>query len=145
MKKLLALILILTVMSSASLADSSLRDITGSWYFYYSKDKNPEFSSIYNDSDYVAFIITCCDDGTVLLSEFDIKDKQITPTCTPAGKWEKAESGYQVSIVGLGEGEAVALGDYLYVQVTDNSDTSKGYIRLHRLVPLDPYNDYIFK
>ena len=145
MKKLFSLILILAVFCSAALADSSLFDITGNWYFYFSKEKNPEFSSAYNDSDAVVLIVTCCDDGTILMSEINIKDKQITPTCSPSGKWEKTETGYQVSIVGFGEGEAMVFGDHIYIQVAGNSDTSKGFVRLHRMVPLDPYSDYIFR
>lgn len=145
MKKLFTLILIFVFMTSAALADETPLRIIGSWYYYYSKGNSPELSSIYKENDHVIYVITCCEDGTILLTESDIKDKQITPYCSPAGKWEKGDEWYNVSIIGFGEGEAKVIGDYLYIQIASISDDVKGYIRFHRLIPLDPYSDYIYR
>ena len=134
MKKLFCLLFVLVLLPIVAFADD---DIVGSWYMCFDKNATPEFASAFQDCDVIISVYTFWADGTITLFENDITDKSGTPIYTPTGKWEKTSSGYTYSIISLGSGAAIVDNDYIYLEVS-----TPVYLRLHKLIPLDPYTDY---
>ena len=142
MKKLLAVVLILALLLPvAALADDTADPIIGHWYLLFDKNVSPELASNFQDNDYIFMIFSFLSDGTILQSEIDIKDKTGNPYSGSAGKWERSGYDYSYSIIALGSGKALLEGDSLLLQMQNSTI----YLKLHKLIPLDAYNDYVFK
>ena len=142
MKKLIALLLILImILPAASLAED--RDpIVGCWYMYYEKESFPELAETYNNNDYIIMVLIFTGDGTILTNETDIKDKAGTPVTYSAGKWQKNGSSYKFSIIGIGQGLIEIENDCILLQPSEYQNI---FMKFRKLVPFDPYSDYIFR
>ena len=104
MKKLLAFILILALLlPAAALAE----DIVGTWYMLYDKTVVPEMAASFDNCDLIVASYSFMPDGSIILTENDVKDGNSEPHYGPTGKWEANGSEYTYSIMGLGSGRAV--------------------------------------
>ena len=137
MKRFVCLLIALFLVPLFAFADD---DVVGSWYLFYDKTKAPELAAAYQDHDLMISVYIFAEDGKILLSECDIKDGVGTPTLTSVGKWEKDASGYKYSIVVLGSGSFEVKDDCLFLEYAGTGIMMK----LRRLVPFDPYADYVY-
>ena len=138
MKRLIAIILILALaVPAAALADD--RDpIVRAWYMYYNKLDAPEMESAFKGIDQQSCIYFFYEDGIIYISSIAISAKDGTPGYLSCGKWEKVNGKYNVSIMGIGQGDALIEGDNLLVNIQDNY-----YFILHKLIPINPFTDYV--
>ena len=138
MKRLITIILILALaVPAAALADD--RDpIVRAWYMYYNKLDAPEMESAFKGIDQQSGIYFFYEDGIIYISSIAISKKDGTPGYLSCGKWEKVNGKYNVSIMGIGQGEALIEGDNLLVNIQDNY-----YFILHKLIPINPFTDYV--
>lgn len=138
MKRLFTIFLILAlILSAAALAEES---IVGCWYMLYDKTKAPEMAPNFQNYDYIISSYLFTEDGTIYLSEVDIKDGTGTPVFSAVGKWSKELSGYHYSMLAFGEGAAKIDNDGIWMQL----QSSNVYLLLRKMTPYDPYNDYKF-
>ena len=134
MKKLITIILILALLlPAAALAD----DIVGTWYMLYDKTVVPEMAATFDNCDLIVASYSFMPDGSIILTENDVKDGNSDPHYGPAGKWEANGSEYTYSIIGLGSGRAVVKDGMIYLTLNE-----KICIKLHRMEPFNPYTDY---
>lgn len=137
MKKLfvvfLALLLLLSF-SVVSYADSCI----GYWYMYVDGSQYPEFMANYGNFDSVLSLYYFSESGKIFLLENDMLNESATPSFVCCGKWEKDDSSYKYSLFGIGEGTFSAIATLMKL----DSPNSYSMI-LRRVVPFDPYKDYI--
>lgn len=138
MKKIICVLLVLLLLPIIAFADD---EIVGSWYWYFDKNCYPELASNYEDSDFIMCIYTFWADGTVSLTDNVVKDKVGDPSFGASGKWEKDDSVYNVSLVGLGVGNCFIENDYLYILM----ESPDKYAIFRRMIPFNPYTDYVRK
>ena len=107
MKRLITIILILAlIIPAAAIADD--RDpIVRAWYMYYNKFDAPEMESAFKGMDQQSGIYFFYEDGVIYISSIAISGKEGTPGYVSCGKWEKVNDKYIVSIVGIGQGDAI--------------------------------------
>ena len=141
MKKLLAMILILALLLPAAALSGNSDPIVGAWYMFYSKNETPEMAATFGACEIMTAVYDFWENGTITLSETDVLDGASTPAYMAAGKWEKDGDTYQYSILGVGSGKCLIEGDSLLLGLNDNVV----YMKLHRMIPFDPYNDYDYK
>lgn len=142
MKKLLIVFLIVSlIVPTVSFAVDPSDPIIGNWYIMFDKFASPELAPNFSENDLIFLVYSFFNDGTILQSEIDIKDKIGTPFSGAAGKWEKSGNGYSCSIIGLGSVNALIENGELLLHMPN----SNFYLRFRKLVPLDAYNDYIYK
>ena len=139
MKKLITIILILALLLPASaLAD---RDkIVGSWYVLNDYTEYPELASTSNGCDIIIMIYTFFEDGTIMCTENDIVGKTGNVQSSPTGKWEKTGDTYKYSMIGFGEG-IIKFEEENSILL---SFLDQGYFRMHKMICLNPYKDYVF-
>ena len=136
MKKLITIILLLALITPmAALAD---RDpIVGSYYALQDYKLYPETAP--DDSiDMIIMVLTFYEDGTIMNTENDISGRTGKQVFSSAGKWEKTDTGYKISLIGLGEGEGILEEDAVLIPLQNF-----GHLRLHKLITLNPYKDYV--
>lgn len=140
MKKLIALILIMAVLvPAAALADNERDPIVGSYYILFDSVLHSEFKESFGNNDLIVCVYSFMDDGRIIITENDIAGSDCTPINGVTGKWEKSGFKYTFSIVGFGTGEAYLKDNDIYLQMP------KGYyMKLHALIPFDPYGDYVY-
>ena len=140
MKKFLCLILIAALLIPvAAFADDS---IVGTWYMLYDKNKVPEMASNFQNCDLVIATYSFLPDGSVYLAEHDVTDNNSVPLSAVAGKWEAAAFDYSYSVIGLGSGKAIVDKDEIFLEINSASHL---YLKLRRMLPYDPYSDYVLK
>lgn len=136
MKKLLAVILILALLlPAAALAD----DIVGTWYMLYDKTVVPEMAASFDNCDLIVASYSFMPDGSIILTENDVKDGNSEPHYGPTGKWEANGSEYTYSIMGLGSGKAYVKDGMIYLELQNNV-----FLKLRHMDPYDPYGDYVY-
>lgn len=140
MKRLITLILILALAVPALTFAEDKEPIIGCWYLFFDSKVTPEFASAFENYDYIIAVYTFLEDGTIACTENDVKNGSGTPLFSAAGKWEKDGSKYKCSIIGFGEGSSYVEEDALFIQ----TQTPNTYLKLHKLIPLNPYADYEF-
>ena len=140
MKRLITIILILAlIIPAAAIADD--RDpIVRAWYMYYNKFDAPEMESAFKGMDQQSGIYFFYEDGVIYISSIAISGKEGTPGYVSCGKWEKVNDKYIVSIMGIGQGDAIIEGDNLLINIQDNY-----YLILHKLIPINPFTDYVIR
>ena len=138
MKKLLCAFLVLMLLPIFAFADDTP---DGCWYFLYDKEKYPEFSENYHDSDLVFSIYVFSSDGTIAILENYVTGKSGDPTYKTVGFWNASDSGYQYGIVGFGKGAIFVKDDMLHMQIPD----SNYYMELMKMYPFDPYDNVYLK
>ena len=136
MKKLICLLFVLLLLPCAAFASES---IVASWYMLYDKSACPEIASNFQNMDLIVSAYSFLDDGSIMLSENDIKDKSGTFVSSIVGKWERGFIGYTYNIIGFGSGKCFVEDDLLYLQLNDTNI----YLTFRRMIPLDPYRDYV--
>ena len=136
MKKLFCLLLVLLFIPCAAFASDS---IVASWYMLYDKSTCPELAANFQNMDLIVAVYSFLEDGSIMLSENDIKDKNGTPLSSGVGKWERGLLNYTYNIIGFGSGSCFIENDLLYLQL----NSSNLYLTLHKMIPLDPYRDYV--
>lgn len=141
MKKLIAVIMILIlVVPAAALAD---RDpIVGSWYFLYDKSVYPELASSFGNADVSFSVYWFTESGTIMSTDLSATGTTGEASFATAGRWSKADYGYTYSIIAIGEGTVLLDDDriLLSLQSVDNY-----YMAMPRMVPFNPYRDYVRK
>lgn len=140
MKKFLCLILIVALLIPVvAFADDP---IVGTWYMLYDKNKVPEMASNFQNCDLIISTYSFLSDGSIYLAEHDVTDKNSVPMSAVAGKWEKQTFDYTYNVIGLGSGKAIVDKDEIYLEI---NSTSHLYLKLRRMLPYDPYSDYVVK
>lgn len=114
--------------------------IIGAWYMFYDKAVTPEMATSFGDYERIIAIYTFLDDGSIATLEQDVLNGSGEPQYVSAGKWEKNGQNYKYSIIGFGSGILRVYYDYILLQINE----STYYMKLHKLMPMDPYHDYIF-
>ena len=137
MKKLVAVILLLAlIVPAAALAD---RDpIVGSYYSVFDYTLYPEMATSSGGFDIMLMILTFYEDGTIMSTENDIVGKTGTQHFGALGKWEKTDTGYNISLIGLGEGEIIIEENSILVPIQ-----TMGHLRMYKMMILNPYKDYV--
>lgn len=139
MKKLLCVLLIIALLVPVmAFADDP---IVGVWYLLYDKSECPEMAPNFQNVDYAVCAYIFMEDGSIYLAEHDITNSISTPISSVSGKWEKSLFNYTYNIIGFGSGNAVIDKDDLLLQMQN----STVYVKLHRMIPYDPYGDYVMK
>lgn len=145
MKKLITIILILSLIPLTVAHAIDRSRIVGYWYTFIDGDYNPEMMINFNDCDYVLSAYFFSKDGYVMLLENDIKDNKAIPTFTSCGKWEAKKNSYSkfsAQILGLGDCEiSVEEGGNMYITVPSQNNLK---IHLRMIFPFSPYTDYSF-
>lgn len=139
MKKLFCLLLVLLLVPLVAFSDEQ-DPIVGCWYIYYNKSITPEMESIYPDCDICFTIYVFDNSGVVYASNSIILGTAGKSEYSTAGKWEKTESGYNIGLLGVGEGNAFIENDYLLLAVQNTSDY---YAKFRKLYNFNPYKDYV--
>lgn len=138
MKKLFVFILALCLAVPFCTFAETQDPIVGSWYMLFDKNITPEMAPNFNDLDLIIMAYSFMSDGTIFLSENDIKDKVGDYASAVSGKWEKNGSSYTYSITGFGSGNVFVESDSIYLQTGVNGL----YLKLRKMIPYDPYADY---
>lgn len=138
MKKLITVILILALLiPAAAFAD---RDpIIGYWYLYMDLKLYPEMKSAYKGNyDDLISMYKFEESGVINALENDTFNGQGTPVFAGNGKWSKTSTGYEYSLVGIGQGTLTIEGDDMWLSIQNGTM----YMKLRRIVPFNPYGDY---
>ena len=142
MKKLLCILLIaVLLLPSAVLADDP-DPIVGCWYMFYDKNVAPELEPSYPGLDLYYSIYYFHESGVVYCGGVQISDTAGTPEYSSCGKWKKTDYQYEIGIIGLGEGKAFIENNELYSEIPGANGY---YMRLHKLIPFNPYQDFVRK
>ena len=112
--------------------------LVGYWYAYIDLKAYPELIPTFGDYDHMLSMYYFDPSGVVYLLENDVKDGASTPYFCSSGKWEKAESGYNVSIIGLGETTLSFYGPNAFLQIPGSPLSMK----LRNITVFNPYKDY---
>ena len=142
MKKLITVILILTLILPAAASADDPDPIVGNWYFLYDKSKCPELSSTFNGLDLAISVYWFTENGIIYSSEVSVLGEKGTTGYSPVGKWEKDDSGYHYSIIGIGESNLILENDEMLLNLPTNPTF---YMRIRRMLPFNPYQDYVIK
>ena len=142
MKKLLTVILILALLLPAAAWADDLDPIVASWYMVYDTQLYPEMAANFPGIDFAIAIYTFRSDGRVMCTENDVSGDTGTPMYNVAGKWSKENGTYNYSIIGLGEGTVLLENDQILLSLKQYQGA---YMRLHKMIPFDPYSDYVIK
>lgn len=138
MKKLFAVILVSVLLMTVSFAESA-DPIVESWYMFYNRNVTPEFADSFGAYERIISVYTFNADGTISCLEHDYDGTaSSSPMYMGVGKWEHDGINYKYSIIGMGEGTAIVKDGSLYLGLNNNAI----YLRLNRLVTLNPYADY---
>ena len=141
MKRLLTIILILVlILPATTIAEKD--PVVGSWYLLFDKSEYPEMASTFGDADVAFSIYWFTENGTIMSTELSVIGDNGTANYVTAGRWVKEDSGYKYSIIGFGEDKAVVEGDNMFLSIPD---TEGLYMMMRRMVPFNPYKDYIRK
>ena len=141
MKKVFALLLALALLFAVSSLADNTDPIVGSWYMLFDSTLSPEMAPNFQNYDYIICVYSFMSDGTILLTENDIKDNVGTFNTAVCGKWEKKGSNYEYNIIGFGSGKAKVESDLIYLQISENNI----YIEFKKMVPFDFYSGYSYK
>ena len=140
MKRLIAFVMILSLLIPAAAFADDPDPIIGCWYLYYNRSAAPEMESAFPGVDQVPGVYIFYDDGVIYELGIQLVGKTGEPSYVSCGKWEKSGSRYSVSIIGISQGDAILDGDSLFTQVQDNY-----YFKLHKLLPFSPFTDLVVK
>ena len=139
MKKFLIFVLILAMVPMIALAEEQ-DPIVGSWYLYYDLSALPEMASLFPGYTSMFSIYTFQSDGVIMLTENDVRSASDSDLLyNPTGKWSKTDDQYSYSMIGVGEGNCHIENDDLLISLQSGVD-----MRFHRLLPFNPYKDYVF-
>ena len=142
MKRLLIILLALALVLPVSAFAADTDPIVGQWYFAFDSVATPEFAYNFAPYDKVIGIYLFLESGTVMCLELDLQNETGTPTYVAQGKWEKVDDQYNYSIMGFGEGTAILEEDTLLLGLQNANGIC---VRLRRLIPFNPYKDYVYK
>lgn len=142
MRKMFCLLLIVCLLIPSAVFADDTDPIIGCWYAYYDKAIAPEMESAYPDADRYYSVYLFHENGLVYCGGAKIAGTTGTPEYGSCGKWSKADYQYNVGVIGLGEGNAYIDGDSLFVEITDSNGY---YMRLRKLLPFNPYQDFVKK
>ena len=140
MKKLITILLILSLLLPAAALAAEPDPIVGCWYLYIDVEKYPEMRATFGENDIIADMYFFNSDGTISLLEAAIAGGKCTPTYAACGKWSAGSSGYNVSIMGIGETTMTVSGDDAFIKVANA--TSYLNMKFRRLVIFNFYTDY---
>lgn len=143
MRKLIAVIAILILLIPGIVLAESVDPIVGCWYMLFDRAVTPEMSANFGGNDRIIGVYTFEEDGTISMSETTVAGGIGNSSYSAVGKWSAENGEYRYSIVGLGEGDAYIEGDGLYLSLEQALKT-KVHLRIRRMVPYDPYSDYIY-
>ena len=139
MKKFLIFLLTLAMLPVVALAEEK-DPIIGSWYIYYDKTEIPEMENLFSEYNIIIDIYTFQADGRIMITESAIHSATDSDQHhNPIGKWSKTGDEYSYSMMGLGDNTCYFEDDELFITMKDGTG-----LRLHRLLPFDPYKDYDF-
>ncbi len=142
MKRLLVILLALAMLLPITAFAADTDPIVGQWYFAFDSIATPEFAANFAPYEKVIGIYLFLENGTVMCLELDVQDGAGTPTYLAQGKWEKDGDQYHCNIMGFGEGAAIIEDDSLLMQAENAGGI---YIRFRKLIPFNPYKDYVYK
>ena len=140
MKKLITVILIMAMLLPA--AAMAADPIIGNWYFLYDKSEYPEIASMFGNADVSFSVYRFMESGTIMSTELSVTGDTGTADYVAAGRWVKEDYGYKYSIIGIGEGKALVEGDNMFFATQGMEGV---YMLLRRMVPFNPYSDYVRK
>ena len=141
MKKLITVILILAlILPAAAIAEND--PVVGNWYFLFDASDYPELASMFDNVDIAFSVYWFTESGTIMSTELSVTEGTGTTNFVSAGRWSKENTGYKYSIIGLGEGKGILEGDNLFLSIQNAEGV---YMMMRRMVPFNPYNDYVRK
>lgn len=138
MKKLFAFILVLAFLFPSFAFAEDTDPLVGYWYIFVDLQVYPEMTTTFGDYDNMLSVYYFDPTGIIYLLENDVKDGAATPSFTGSGRWKKADSGYNVSIIGIGETTLNFYGPSAYLRIPGSSISMK----LRNLTRFNPYKDY---
>ncbi len=140
MKKLFIFLLILAMVPVIAIAEEP-DPILGSWYMFYDKNETPEIENLFPDYNMIIEIYTFQSDGLIMVTENAIRSATDSNLHhNPIGKWSRTGDEYSYSMIGVGENTCYFKDNELFLTLEQGTG-----LRLHKLLPLDPYKDYDFK
>jgi len=140
LKKLIIAILVLALVLPAAAMAEDQDPIIGCWYFLFDKRAYPEIGSLFDNADISLSIYSFSQNGIIMSADTTVVGEEGTQRYIVAGRWEKKDNKYQYSILGVGEGEMIIEDDQLFFSV---QDLQGYYMILRRMVPFNPYKDYV--
>lgn len=141
MKKLITIILALALfLPAAALASDP---IVGCWYMYIDLIEHPEMKANYGEFDRIIDIYIFDESGNVSLMEGAISNGACTPSFAATGKWEAGATGYNASLIGIGETTISVSGDEAKLKIPSPVGYSVN-MKMRRLTPFDMYKDYSY-
>jgi len=137
MKRLITIVLILSLVVPAAALAEDPDPIVGCWYMCLdAKDTSQDF--IDEGYLYSSMIVVFTPGGQILCQNTDFKESSGTAAdVSYVGKWNKKDDKYIASIIAVGENEALFSDDILAICLFN----SKQYIVLRRMTPFNIYND----
>lgn len=146
MKKLFIFLLILAMVPVVALGEEQQDPIVGSWYMYYDINATPEIKDTFPNYVFMFGVYTFQSDSLIMLTENDISpDGEYHSVHSQIGKWSKTDDGYSYSMIGFGESTCRFEKEDLLLKIETEDSNTKSYMRLHRLLPFNPYKDYVFE
>lgn len=142
MKKLIAFIMILAMLMPAAAMAADPDPIVGSWYLLYDKSLFPEMASTFNGADIAISVYWFMENGTIMSTENSITGTSGVPKFITAGRWSKSADSYNYGVIGLGEGTALVEDDKILLSLPGSDGY---YMVMHRMIPFDPYHDYLMR
>lgn len=137
MKKFMIALILLTLSLSFALAEDP-DSVVGTYYLFYDKSATPEMATSFGAYDRMIAVYSFLSDGSIVCLEHDVLDGSGTPFFGSAGKWEPNGQNYKYNIIGFGSGELKLYDDYVMIQINETTT----YMKLRKLIPMDPYHDY---
>lgn len=141
MKRILSLILALLILLTATTAvgeddTENLYSIVDTWYCYMVLSEGPGYEQL-ADYEWILMIVQFKEDGRVIYSEVDAKNKDSTATTpTAIGRWSGSDGKYTVEQVGLDNGMVYMYGNSMLYPIS-----SGVYYTFWRMRHLDWYKD----
>ena len=136
MKKLITIILVLALLLPAA-ALSEQDPIVGTWYLYVSIPGSPMEGEI-TDYDSAVSLLVFSEEGKIYFLELDFAGSNLTDNgLKTIGKWEKKESGYELSIVSVGISDALIRDGNLYAAIF----STELYMMYRKMEPFNFYTE----
>jgi hypothetical protein len=144
MRKLITLLLIAALLLPALALAEDPDPIVGPWYSYIDLIEYPELKSIYGEEiERIFMLYYFTEDNMILESDTAITGHEGSQTFSISGRWEKDETGYAISITGLGTNHSVIKDGCLMIGIGNFGNLS-GYMRAYPITHFSPYTDYVY-
>ena len=139
MKKILVLIVAISVVFCSSVGFAEKDPVVGVWYMLFDFTEYPELKEMSEGHDFVFSALFFLDNGVIVELDNPVDGNDFADEIKTTGHWEKTDDGYSFRLLGYGEGTFSVDGDNLLFSIPETEFA----MRLRRAEIFNPYKDYL--